>query len=170
MLRVPRLVLLERRAYKALVPRVSRVVRGTGDLVTLPWSFHEAVQAHKNAEVEQRRVESEVTSAYKEHAKAERLYTVALARRILMLKSQGMAITACETVAKGDEHIATLRYERNVAEGLKETAKVAAWRVNADRRDVEGLIDWSKRRDLAEYCRPAEREPAHKIPTFGGKR
>jgi hypothetical protein len=33
---------------------------------------------------------------------------------------------------------------------LAPDAKLAGWRVNADRRDVEGFIDWSKRRDLAE--------------------
>ena len=91
-----------------------------------PWDFDQALQAHRAAENEQRRVESEVTSAYREYAKAERAYRVALARRILELKSGGMAITACETVAKGDRAIAELREARDIAEGLKETAKVAA--------------------------------------------
>lgn len=134
----------------------------------LPWDFGQAVAASSAAEVEQRRVESEVTQAYREFGKAKRLYYVALARRILELKASGVAVTACEKLAQGDPAIAVLREAKDVAEGLKETAKVAAWRVNADRRDVNDLIQWSKARDLAEgYSRsPA---PVFSEP-IGGRR
>ena len=115
-----------------------------------PWTFDQARAASEGAELEQRRVESEVTQAYREYAKAERLYRVALARRIWELKAQGIAITACENLAKGDPAIAVLKEERDSKEGLKETAKVAAWRCNADRHDVRDFIQWSARRDLAE--------------------
>lgn len=115
-----------------------------------PWDFQTAFQHHKDAETEQRRVESEVTQAYREFAHAERLYEVALARRIFELKADGVAVTACKTLAEGDPDIALLKQARNEKEGLKETAKLAGWRVNADRRDTESFIDWSKRRDLAE--------------------
>lgn len=134
-----------------------------------PWDFGQAVIASKDAETEQRRVESDVMDAYRTYAKRERLYKVALARKILELKANGMAITACETVAKGTPAIAELREERDVAEGMKEVAKVAAWRVNADRRDTGDLLRWSARRDLAEYSGPSEPEPA-RMPTFGGTR
>lgn len=116
----------------------------------MAWDFETAVQKHQAAELEQRRVESEVTLAYREWARAQELYAVALARRMFELKAQGMAVTACEVLAKGDARIAVLRRERDEKEGLKETVKVAAWRVNADRRDIEGLISWSKARDLSE--------------------
>jgi hypothetical protein len=134
-----------------------------------PWTFDEARSASDGAEREQRRVESEVHGAYKNYAHKERTYRVALARRILELRQQGMAITACEVVAKGDQRIAELREERDIAEGLKETAKHAAWRANADRRDTSDLIRWSARRDLAEYSGPAEREPAG-MTTYGARR
>jgi hypothetical protein len=134
-----------------------------------PWSFDAAVRASDNAETEQRRVESEIHGAYKQYAQKERLYRVALARKILELKSGGMAVTACETIAKGDPAIAELRFERDIAEGVKETAKHAAWRANADRRDISDLIRWSARRDLAEYAGPAEPEP-EEMPTYGGVR
>jgi hypothetical protein len=133
-----------------------------------PWTFSEARQASDNAETEQRRVEGEVFNAYKDYARAEMLYAVALARRMFELKAQGVAITACERLAKGEKAIAALRYERDVAEGVRETAKHAAWRANADRRDTNELLTWSCRRDLAEYSGPAEREPAH-MTTFGGR-
>jgi hypothetical protein len=134
-----------------------------------PWSFAEAYKAHKDAEEEQRRVESEVSRAYQEWGRAQNQYAVALARRMLELKGSGVAVTACETLAKGDENVARLREQRDIKEGLKETAKVAAWRVNADRRDVGDLLRWSARRDLAEYSGPAQPEPAH-MQTFGGRR
>lgn len=134
-----------------------------------PWDFADAVRASNDAETEQRRVESEIHVAYKQYAQKERLYRVALARKILELKLGGMAITACETVAKGDQRIAELREERDIAEGVKETAKHAAWRANADRRDISDLIRWSARRDLAEYSGPSQPEPAE-MPTYGGVR
>lgn len=133
-----------------------------------PWSFGEAYQASKGAEQEQRRVESEVSQAYKEYARAKKLAAVALARRIWELKADGIAVTACETLAKGDPRVAELIEERDSKEGLKETAKVAAWRVNADRRDMGDFIGWSMRRDLAEYCGPSEPAPVH-MKTFGGQ-
>lgn len=115
-----------------------------------PWDFDEAREASAGAELEQRRIEDEVIRAYKSYAKAERVYKVALARRMFELKASGVAITACETLAKGDPQIAALREDRDIAEGLKETARHAAWRAQADRRDTEALIGWSMRRELAE--------------------
>lgn len=133
-----------------------------------PWSFAEALKASRDAETEQRRVESEVSTAYKEWGQAQNRYAVALAKRMLELKVAGVAVTACETLAKGDENVARLREQRDIKEGLKETAKVAAWRVNADRRDVGDLLRWSARRDLAEYSGPAQQEP-ERMTTFGGR-
>lgn len=134
-----------------------------------PWTFAEAVKASNDAETEQRRVESEIHDAYKQYATREKLYRLALARKILALKADGMAVTACEVVAKGDPAIAELRFGRDIAEGVRETAKHAAWRANADRRDIGDLLRWSARRDLAEYCGPAEPEP-DQMQTIGGQR
>jgi hypothetical protein len=53
-------------------------------------------------------------------------------------------------LAKGDQSIADLRYERDVALGVREAARQAVYRHSANRRDLEELVDWSKRRDLAE--------------------
>lgn len=119
----------------------------------MPWEFDTAKQASDDASAEQVRVEGETKEAFKMFAKAERAYRVALARKMWEFKRSGVAITACEVLAKGDEEIADLKVERDEAEGLKETAKQAAWKANADRRDVESLIDWSKRRELAEGYR-----------------
>lgn len=119
-----------------------------------PWDFSEAVKRSEDGRTEQERIEGEVKTAYQAYARAERTYAVALARRMWELKRDGIAITACERLAKGDPSIAALREKRDESEGLKETAKMAGWRATADRRDVEALIDWSKRRELAEGWAP----------------
>jgi hypothetical protein len=137
--------------------------------VTGPWDFEAAVAASRNAETEQRRVESEVTKAYRHHARAEELYDVALARKMWDLKRDGIPATVCKTLAQGDPRIASLKRERNEKEGLVETAKIAAWRAQADRRDVSGLLDWSKRRDLAEYFAGPGPEPEFAEP-IGARR
>lgn len=119
-------------------------------MTSAPWTFPEAVQARDAAKAEQERIEGEVRDAYKNAGRAQKLYAVALARKMLDLKRDGMAITATETLAKGDEKIAELREERDIAEGVKEAAKVAAWRANKDREDTNALLTWSMRRELAE--------------------
>ena len=116
----------------------------------MPWSFDEALERHGEAKTAQHETGEEIVRAYREYGKAQKLYAVALARRIFELKSQGVAVTACETLAKGDEQIAALREARDIAEGLRESAKVAAWAANKDREELARLIDWSFRRELAE--------------------
>ena len=46
--------------------------------------------------------------------------------------------------------MAKLKMEAMIAEGVVEAAKQSAFAAQADRRAVEGLADWSKRRELAE--------------------
>ena len=58
-------------------------------------------------------------------SKAERDYKIALHHKILELKTSGYAITLILELAKGDEKIAGLRFERDLAERRYETAKEA---------------------------------------------
>lgn len=51
-------------------------------------------------------------------AKAERDYKVALRQEILKLKSEGYAATLINDLAKGEETIAQLRLERDIAKEL----------------------------------------------------
>jgi hypothetical protein len=136
-----------------------------------PWTFEQAVKASEAASAAQTAVEESVLDAYKGYAHAEKLFRVALARKMLELKSAGMAVTACETVAKGDETIALLRYERDLAEGVREAARHAAWKASADRRDTEALLSWSMRRDLADWHGHADQaEPAGAPYVYGARR
>ena len=51
-------------------------------------------------------------------AEKQRAYRVALTQKILVLKSEGEKTTIIEKIAKGDEDIAKLEMEQNIAEVL----------------------------------------------------
>jgi hypothetical protein len=71
-------------------------------------------------------------------------------------------------MARGDKHVAKLRRERDIAEGMREAAMQDAWRRVADRKDTQAFIEWSKQRELAEgYGQASELD--HQ-PIIGGRR
>lgn len=65
----------------------------------------------------------ELFTQAKNKANAERIYKVALARKILMLKQDGYAATLIHDLARGDEEIAELRFQRDIARELYDSAK-----------------------------------------------
>lgn len=112
--------------------------------------------AHKASEL-QRGVEDRIRDASRELAEAERQYRLKLTERILHLHAQdGLAITMCGEVARGESAVATLRFKRDVAKGVLEAAQQQAYRYAADRRDLHRLIEWSQRRDLRTDTPPAD--------------
>jgi hypothetical protein len=135
-----------------------------------PYSFAEAQQANDVRSANQKTAEQFLISTTKDYALAERAYREALAKRILELRAEGMAVTACGDVARGDKHVADLKFKRDVADGVREAAAQTAWRASADRKAEQAFIEWSMRRDLAEYHgRDHEQEPND--PTiFSGRR
>ena len=120
-----------------------------------PYDFGEARQAAENASRAQKAAEDFIRDAAKDFAHKEEAYRVALAKRIVLEHNEGRAWTVCPDLARGDEQVARLRRERDIAEGVREAAGQAAWRRAADRRDTERFIDWSMRRELAENGGPA---------------
>ena len=55
-------------------------------------------------------------------ADKERNYRIALAKKILLLRDEKIPVTIINDLARGDEEIAKLKFERDVAETLYETA------------------------------------------------
>ena len=53
-------------------------------------------------------------------AKAERDYRVALAKKMLELRAEGTPVTIISDLCRGDEEIARLKMERDIAESLYE--------------------------------------------------
>ena len=121
-----------------------------------PLEIEDARLAAFKASELQREVENKIRAASADLANKERIYRRDLTKRILELHAEGMAITACDGIARGEEKIARLRYERDVAEGYLESMKQSAFRRGADRRDVNLLLDWSMRRDLRTDTPPPE--------------
>lgn len=110
-----------------------------------PYDFGQARDLINGAKVAMQNAEQFTREAYKDAAAKEKAYRVALARRITELHGEGAAWTVCQDLARGDERVAHLRYERDVAEGVKEAAQSATWRLTADRKDLAALVAWSMR-------------------------
>lgn len=127
------------------------------DLMSGPYDFNEARQAAARASRAQEAAEDFIRQAAKASAEAEESYRVALAKKIVELHSDGVAWSSTADLARGDEKVARLRMERDVAEGVREAALQAAWRRGADRKDTQRFCDWSMRRELAEGERPKDR-------------
>ena len=81
--------------------------------------WHETEETLKNAE----KSLSEYKKYVREYAKRERDYRVALSKRLLQRKAEGYAVTILSDVVRGEEDIAQLKYERDIAEGLRNSAE-----------------------------------------------
>lgn len=110
-----------------------------------PFDFTEARTAARKASEAQAATENAMLDAARKRADAERKYRVALAKRIVTAHAEGIAWTACQDIARGDEEVARLRYERDVADGVAEALSQAGWRHASDRRDLQRLISWSEK-------------------------
>ena len=129
-----------------------------------PFDETDARRAARLASAQQAGAEDKLRSAYANLAACEHAYRVQLAKRITELHADGVAWTVCADLARGDERVARLRLERDVAHGVREAATQAAWRHAADRKDLGRFIDWSARRDLATGLDP---EPPSDPVVFG---
>lgn len=82
----------------------------------------------------------------REHAKAEAVYRVALADKILDERDKGMPVTIISDICRGNRKIAKLKLERDVAEVMYSTAMEA---INVHKlavRMLEGQIqrEWNR--------------------------
>lgn len=130
-----------------------------------PMDFAAAVAASREASEAQHNAERFYAEKGREYADAERAYRKALAEKITTLKSEGIAITVAQDLARGDKHVADLRFNRDLAEGLRDAAAQSIWRHTADRRELEQFLDWSKRAAFLDLTPPQE-QPT----TFGARR
>jgi hypothetical protein len=133
-----------------------------------PYDFGQAQAASREAAANQRAAEQFAINSTKAYAEAERAYRKALADKILELRAEGMAITACGDVARGDRAVADLKFHRDIAEGVKDAAWQSGWRASGDRKAVQTFCEWSMRRDLADGYRQPD-GPAEPV-TYGGRR
>lgn len=109
----------------------------------VPYDFGEAREAASKFQAAQRAGEDALRAASEAAAEAERLYRKALARKIVEVHADGAAWTVAQDLARGDDRVADLRYERDVAKGALEATQTASWRHTANRKDCLALIEWS---------------------------
>ncbi len=99
-------------------------------------------------------------------AEAEREYRKALAVAITDKHGAGVAWTVCADLARGEPNVADLRFGRDVARGVLDAAEQRAFRLQADRRSLHALTEWSMRQALA--LSPPVPEP--QVGVVGGRR
>ena len=112
-------------------------------MTVAPWDFNEARQAVYRASQYQLEAQAEIGEAMERQARAEAAYRVGLAQEMTRLRVEGFPATLIGDLARGNEAIATLKLERDLATGLVEAAKQNVWRVNNDRKDAQSLLRWS---------------------------
>lgn len=132
-----------------------------------PYDFQQAKEACARAARAQIDAERDLTTAATDHAGKEMAYRKALAKTIVTLHDEGMAWTVCQDVARGDDTVARLRYERDVAHGVLEAQQQRAWRHTADRKDVLELVRWSARVAPDGQYEPP---PGADVSVIGGRR
>lgn len=136
-----------------------------GENTLQPLQIEDAREAAHRASERQRNTADERAAAIKAKALAEFRYRRALTERIKQLHTQGfdgssgLAITMCETVAKGEEPIALLRRERDEAEAEVVRLEQEGFRLAANRRSLDGMLTWSMHRDLRTDTPPADWQP-----------
>ena len=127
-----------------------------------------AISLARRAAEYQRDGEQAVRDASQQLAESERAYRLAMATEIVRQHAAGVAWTVAKDLARGEKKVADARYDRDVKKGIFDAAEQRAWRHTADRKDVLAVIEWSKRRDLAEGC-GEDREPGS-VSVIGGRR
>ena len=116
-----------------------------------PWDFEKATAKCNAVKAAQEQAEIALRNAYRDFARKEESYRVALAKEIVRQHAQeNVAWTVAPDLARGDATVARLRMERDIAEGVKEAMQQAVWRHTANRRDAQRFAEWSMRRNLAE--------------------
>lgn len=127
-----------------------------GENTISPLEIQDARESVFRASELQREVERRLIETSRNLAAAERAYRRKLSDRILEIHAAGQAITACETIAKGQSDVADLRYQRDLAAGIHKSAEQEAFRRSADRRDANQLLKWSQGRDLRTDAEPVD--------------
>lgn len=75
------------------------------------------------------------------YAQAERDYRVAMAKRILYERDKGTPVTIISDLCRGDQEIAKLRFERDVAEVVYKSAQEAINGYKLQIRILDSQID-----------------------------
>lgn len=136
-----------------------------------PWDFARAMANSNAIRAAQAQAEEFYKACAKDYAIKEERYRVALASEIVhQHDDEKVAWTVAPDLARGNAEVARLRKDRDIAEGMKDAALQALWRLAADRRDLGRFIEWSARVDVAVHVHgEPETEPETPV-VIGGRR
>ena len=84
---------------------------------------------------------SEYKKYNKDYAVKERKYRVLLSQRLTQLRAAGEKVTHLADIARGQEDIAELRFDRDIAEGLKKSAEEGINYYKIKIRVLEGQLN-----------------------------
>lgn len=121
-----------------------------------PFEIQDARDAQHQAAATQRAHADAIAAAHGALGDAEYTYRTALSARWKQLKEEGWAATTCGDIARGEESIAHLRRERDRRKGELAALEEISYSLAADRRALDGLVDWSKRRELRIDVEPGD--------------
>lgn len=107
------------------------------------WDYETCQRVMRNLSVSQKEAEAEYSEASEKAARAEAAYRMELAKKELVLREEGFPATLIGDLARGDERVANLKLERDLAESLKDVASKSLWRHASDRKDAHRLVDYS---------------------------
>jgi len=79
-----------------------------------------------------------------EKAHAEQAYSIALAKRVLQLKTEGTPATLIPSLAKGDETVAGFKLKLDIATSMYDAAKEANRNTLAQLTGLQSLLNWER--------------------------
>jgi len=85
-----------------------------------------------------------VSELAESHAQTERDYSIALAGKIIDLRSHGEPATLASTLAKGDKVVADLRMKMMIAEGVMNANREAIKNHRGALETYRSLLSWLK--------------------------
>lgn len=102
--------------------------------------WHEIEEIMKKAEQSL----SEYKRCQKDYAVKEYNYRTALSKRLLERRAEGQPVTHLADIVKGEEDIAKLRFERDIAEGLKNSAEKGTdfYKLYARLMEAQNAREW----------------------------
>ena len=89
---------------------------------------------------------SEYKKYCSDYAKKEYLYRTELSKRLLQRRTEGIPTTILSDVVRGEEDIAKLKFDRDIAEGLKNSAEKGTdfFKLYAKLMDSQTAREWGQ--------------------------
>lgn len=92
--------------------------------------------------------------AVQRHAESEHSYRKAFAKKIVELRADGVPATICLELAKGDQQVAQLKYDRDLAKGIIDVTRERLRQLDGERASLRQLLEWSQKFENRQFTGP----------------